>query len=220
MGKVKATVTDTTAVDPTTQTPIADTGATALPPREPAVIVFGKDEAGKPHASWFAAADAALAERAAGLMGMRVLPVATDEVRAKALEAAAGRIFASGKAFAPFCKLPLYEALSAFEESFAPPPPVEPEPEPVVTVSSVPTTWADIGLGSAVLASSGPDEGWWPSIIVEDRGEGLYVVRWQGYDDEPSFVRRGADLGLMPPSAALPIAEVETPAAVPDSAPV
>ena len=206
MGKMKATLTDPATVEAANRTPIADTSDAALTPREPAVVVFGKDEAGKPHASWFAAADAAMAERAAGLMGMRVLPVTTDKARAAALEAASGRIFASGKAFSPFCKMPLYEALSAFEGSFAPPPPVEREPEPVITVRTVPTTWADIAVGSAVLASSGPDEGWWPSVVVEDRGEGLFVVRWQDYDDEPSFVRRADDLALMPRSAASLIA--------------
>src|SRR6476620_10331478 len=41
----------------------------------PAVVVFGRDEAGKAHASWFDHGEAALAEKAAGLMGLRVLRV-------------------------------------------------------------------------------------------------------------------------------------------------
>jgi hypothetical protein len=36
-------------------------------PATAALIVFGKDGAGKPHASWFDDKDAALAEKAAGL---------------------------------------------------------------------------------------------------------------------------------------------------------
>jgi hypothetical protein len=41
----------------------------------PALIVFGQDDSGKPHASWFSAVDAELAERAAGFMNMRALRV-------------------------------------------------------------------------------------------------------------------------------------------------
>ena len=50
---------------------------------KPAVIVFGKDEAGKAHASWFSTADAELATEAAGLMGYSVLPVASPDIAAK-----------------------------------------------------------------------------------------------------------------------------------------
>ena len=40
-----------------------------------AVIVFGKNESGKAHASWIVAAEAELAIKAAGLMGFQVLRV-------------------------------------------------------------------------------------------------------------------------------------------------
>ena len=49
-----------------------------------AVVVFGRDEAGKPHAAWFDQGEASLAEKAADLMGLRVLRVHTDEHRALA----------------------------------------------------------------------------------------------------------------------------------------
>src|SRR3954469_1252231 len=71
-------------------------------PPPPALIVFGRDEAGKPHASRFSHADADLAERAAGLMGMRVLRVTGEEEIALAERLPAGRVFASGRAFVPF----------------------------------------------------------------------------------------------------------------------
>src|SRR5215211_5202766 len=44
----------------------------------PALVVFGRNEAGKAHASWFDHSEAALAEKAADLMGLRVLRVRTD----------------------------------------------------------------------------------------------------------------------------------------------
>src|SRR4051812_20984121 len=63
----------------------------------PAIIVFGRDEAGKAHASWFDQSEAALAEKAADLMGLRVLRVQTDEHRVLAAQLPHGRVFASGR---------------------------------------------------------------------------------------------------------------------------
>ncbi len=203
MGKIKGTTLDQSAAGgadaPVTE---ANDAATA-PAAKPALVVFGRDEANKAHASWFAAVDAELAIKAAGLMGMRVLPVITDEQRAAASKLAAGRIFESGRGFVPFAKEVSYKALEALDGAYAPPAPPEPEPEILVAASSVPATWADLAVGAVVLASPGEDEGWWVAVVTEDRGEGLFELRWIGFDSEPSFVRRGDDLGLAAPSTVL-----------------
>src|SRR5215211_8139047 len=65
---------------------------------EPSLIVFGRDVAGKPRASWFDAGSADLASKAADLMKMRVLRVETEEQKAVARQLAPGRVFASGRA--------------------------------------------------------------------------------------------------------------------------
>src|SRR3954471_13293333 len=78
-----------------------------------AVVVFGRDEAGKPHAAWFDQGEASLAEKAADLMGLRLLRVHTDEHRALAAQLPHGRVFASGRAFVPFVKASLFRALQA-----------------------------------------------------------------------------------------------------------
>ncbi len=168
----------------------------------PAVVVFGKDEAGKAHASWFAEAEAELATEAAGLMGYRVLPVTSPDIAAKAQELAAGRVFASGKGFVPFCKMGVYEALSGFDGAFAPPPPPEPQPLPPLAATSTPQRWEDLGVGSLVLASVGPDEGWYEAVVTEARGEELFVLRWQGWEDHDAFVRRADGLALLPSRSA------------------
>ena len=77
----------------------ADTSAS-----EPSVVVFGRDEAGKPHASWFDAESAELAIKAAELMQMRVLKVETEEQKALARQLARGRVFTTGRAFTPFAR--------------------------------------------------------------------------------------------------------------------
>ncbi len=80
-------------------------------PSEPSVVVFGRDEAGKPHASWFDAESADLAVKAADLMQMRVLKVETEEHKALARQLARGRVFATGRAFTPFARESLYRQL-------------------------------------------------------------------------------------------------------------
>ena len=168
----------------------------------PAVIVFGKDESGKAHASWFAEANTELAIKAAGLMGFQVLRVTSPDIAAKALELAQGRVFASGKGFVPFCKMPAYEALCGFEGAFAPPAPPEPQPEPPLAVTTTPQRWEDLAVGSLVLASVGPDEGWFEAVVTEARGESIFLLRWQGWPEDVAFVRRADGLALLPEPAA------------------
>jgi len=79
----------------------------------PAVILFGKDETSKPHASFFPESDLAGALNAAALMKMRVLRTDTDARRAVAADLPQGRVFASGKAFVPFVAAPVYQRLIA-----------------------------------------------------------------------------------------------------------
>lgn len=82
------------------------------PPASP-IAVFGLDGSGKPHASYFAGGEAELATKAAAIMGMHVLLLTGPECDGLADQMPQGRIFAaSGKAFVPFCKQPLYERLA------------------------------------------------------------------------------------------------------------
>ena len=71
---------------------------------EATLVLFGRDGAGKPHAAWFDAQSADLAVKAASLTGMRVLHVKGEDQRALAQQLPRGRVFASGKAFAPFVR--------------------------------------------------------------------------------------------------------------------
>jgi hypothetical protein len=74
----------------------------------PALVVFGLDDTKRPHASAFGARQAELAEKAAGLMGMTALRLATAEQKALAAKLPRGRVFASGRAFVPFVRAGLY----------------------------------------------------------------------------------------------------------------
>ena len=185
---------------PMSKAPAAEAAgdAKAKPAVEASHVVFGRDDGGKPHASWFGAVDADLAIKAAGLMSFKVLPITTDEHRTAASGLAAGKVFASGRAFSPFCREAAYEALEAFPEACQPPAPVEPEPAPPPAVTSTPQTWENIAPGSMVLASMSEDQGWFEAVVVEARGDDLFVLRWQGWPDDPEFARRRQSLALLP----------------------
>jgi hypothetical protein len=62
-----------------------------------AVVVFGRDATGKPHASSFSQSEADLATKAAERMGLRLLPVRTDIEQALAAKVPRGRVFATGR---------------------------------------------------------------------------------------------------------------------------
>src|SRR3954447_26297667 len=84
---------------------------------KPALIVFGTDRSGKPHAAWFTAEEAEAARTAAGLIGYRVLPLTTEAQAQVAAKLARGRLFENGRAFVPFVKAALYQTLSKMAEA-------------------------------------------------------------------------------------------------------
>lgn len=174
----------------------------------PAVVVFGRDHRGKPHASRFEAADAELAEKAAGLMGMRVLRIASDQHEALAVRLPPGRVFASGRGFMPFVKAELFAQLDAEPGAFAP-------ERPAGAVASAPHSpkggrsagqvskadWPGIKTGSLVLAAEeGYPTYWYVATVIAERGHDLFELRWWE-DDGTTVVRRREHLGLFPAAA-------------------
>lgn len=183
--------------------------------KDAALIVLGRDEAGKAHASWFAEADRPLAETAARLMGFAALGVAADGVRALARHLPQGKVFASGRAFVPFVRASLYEQLldhlpegaveaarAAAEADTADAPQTEPTgPNAYAEASGREQTrdWKTLKKGDIVLACEKPGEPWYPATIVEEKGSGLVVLRWRDYEDDPAITRRREHLGLLHP---------------------
>ncbi|MCJ2127576.1 hypothetical protein [Methylobacterium sp. E-045] len=186
-----------------------DAAANTADTANPAVILFGTDEGGKPHASTFSQAEVELAERAAGLMGLRVLHITTDEHRTVAAQLPAGRIFAqSGRGFVPFVKKALYERLlNLAGPGEAPPrsvaampnsPPSNDMPAPAGD-STRPASWAEVKVGSLVLASTGQQEGWFESVVVYTKADSLFELRWRDWPEEAHFVRHRDALALLSP---------------------
>jgi hypothetical protein len=56
----------------------------------------------------------------------------------------------------------------------------------------------DIGPGSVVLATEGPEEGWFEAVVVTVEGE-LLKLRWRDYPGIPAFSKRLTQVALLPP---------------------
>lgn len=185
----------------------------------PALIILGRDEQGKPHASWFADDEATTARKAAALMGMAALAVTSDELRALADQLPHGRLFASGKAFVPFVKGELFTRLAGYlsvseqvrleqrgsgaatsEEAAASASSglggVAPSEVPAGAVG---TDWKTLAVGNVVIAFENQDDGWWPAVVVRVASENMYTLRWRDYPDQPTIVRSRKHIALLHP---------------------
>jgi hypothetical protein len=195
----------------TTSTP------TAVPP---GLILFGRDERHRPHASRFAAGDKVEAERAAGLMGMHVLEISDDTHQSLAAGLPHGRLFESGKAFVPFVKAEVFSRLVAAAGLPDDAVPVRASSKATGAPPSsgggasgasgaggpggrfkVPADWPGIERGCLVLACAGPQEGWFEAIIMYTKADDAFELQWRDWPDDPLITRHRSELGLLPPGA-------------------
>ena len=164
------------------------------------IVVFGKDDAGKPHASMFARENAELAMKAARLMGMQVMRPLSKAARELAAKLPKGKVFASGRGFVPFVRLKLYEALlmSHADPENQVPADANEAANSAESSDASPSTEPlsnDLQEGALVLAPAGPDEGWWEAVVVKVKGD-LLTHRWRDFPDDPPFARRRNQIAL------------------------
>jgi hypothetical protein len=74
---------------------------------------------------------------------------------------------------------------------------------PVRSDPALPASWADITVGSLVLASEAPMDGWWESVVIGVKDE-LFTLRWRDFPGQPVFARRRWHLAILPPSTGIP----------------
>jgi hypothetical protein len=177
-----------------------------------ALILLGRDEAGKAHASRFDDLDLKAVRNAAAIMGMATLPIVGKELATMAVTLPKGKLYESGRAFVPFVKSDLYERLhdqlpkkgrealaetnalrrAAAEAAKA----ADAEPE----TFTLPDDWAKITVGNLVLAYDGEGEAWFEAYVVETKSADDLVLRWRGWPDLPNFVRTRNRIALMHPA--------------------
>ena len=185
-----------------------------------AVVLFGRDERGRPHASRFLSDEAAETGNAARLMGLYRAVADTDALRDLAGRLPVGRVFPSGRGFVPFVKADLYARLhaatgtpdtpmparAASKPADAPPPAGagsggHGSPDTPGGAAKAPSDWASIGIGSVVLACQGPMEGWWEAVVTYTKADDRFVLRWRDFPDDGEITRARRDLGLLPPGS-------------------
>ena len=178
------------------------------------LIVFGRDEAGKAHASWFDEANAGPARAAAAEMGFFALQVIGDGLSAISATLPAGRLFASGRAFVPFVKGALLDQLV----EHLPEGTVIPAPTLRLVASGgtseaaagdakrtggekydLPTDWTGIKAGTLVLATEGHGEGWFECVVLDAKPQDVFQVKWRDFPDFAPFYRHRSALALIYP---------------------
>ncbi|MFY0646094.1 hypothetical protein [Sulfitobacter geojensis] len=201
----------TTEPNPATVALVADTA--------PAIIVFGTDDTGKPHASTFTIDQRGDAIRAAGLMSFRAFAVEGETLTALAAKIPAGKVFNSGKGFVPFVKREVGEQLEQLAQVkpdllIAVPFPEDGDDlsggEAVTPLDALPKDWGGIAVGSRVLAQDDPDDGWWEAIVQHVHEGGtqgqpcqIFTLMWEAFPDDDRFVRRFDQVALLHPDFAV-----------------
>jgi hypothetical protein len=173
---------------------------------QPALLVFGLDQAGKSKAGRFVAAHGETAKEAAKALKLTVLEIAGADLEELAKKVPVGRIHARGKAFIPYVKRDLYDRLTALSSE---PPPGDgsaavakgPAAKPPASPPTVPKDWSSLTVGHLVLAKEAPTaEGWWDAVVLERDGDTL-LLRWQGYPKLPTFQRAVTAVALAHPGS-------------------
>lgn len=187
----------------------------------PSLILFGRDDRGRPHASCFVAAEIEGATRAAALMGLHTL-VVTEAYRTLATGLPQGRLFESGKAFVHFCSARVFADLLA--AAGLPDVPLVRAANKAAEATPAPTggsgssgaaggaggaakppaddPWAAVNLGSVVLAKEDDGDGYYAAKIIATKADQNFVLLWEDYPDLMEFTRHRHALGLLRPGPA------------------
>src|ERR1700681_2940093 len=73
---------------------------------------------------------------------------------------------------------------------------IVPAAEKVPFPSPLPKTWADIQVGSLVIAEEALEYGWWHAVVTEVHGD-LLTIRWRDYPKQAATKRNRKDVALL-----------------------
>lgn len=182
----------------------------------PAILVIGRNGTETPRGAWFEQGDFKLAKAGAQLMGMHAIRAAKPEIIELALRLPKGRVFDSGKLFAPKIQTSVFEQLLTHVSAHG----IMAKPKLISSLKAVPdakqssskgqagndgkypTDWSDIKQGNLVLAEDAKGEGWFEAIVLDEvQGRG-FALKWRDFPDEPKIVRSASRIALMMPAAA------------------
>lgn len=165
----------------------------------PIIVVAGLDSEGKPHGAQFSQDQAKLATKAAKLMGLGVGHANTEIALAVAKQLPRGRVYASGRAFAPLIKHTVYEQLQqvvTLERDTS-------APDTPVANQLATDPWQQLKVGSVALyGGKYVEEGWWEVVVREISKDGQTMTCvWRGAPKEKAVKCRRNELGIIGPEA-------------------
>ena len=141
-------------------------------PDTPVIVLFGRDENGKPRAARLPGFNLDLVHRAARLMGYRAVETSVGEAEPILKRLPLGRLFADGKALAPPISEDTYDLISKAVGDLG-------------KISTVlPRTWDGLMPGHLVIAQDSPTNGWFEAVVIERNGDALKIM-WRDFGQEP-----------------------------------
>jgi hypothetical protein len=179
-------------------------------PSGTSLVLYGFDEGGKPRAACFAAKDAVLAKKAAGLMGLSVLPVANQQQIEIAAKLPLGRLYSSGRGLVPNVRAALYEKLIAAAGGVAVASQTSSNAEgqepglkqnsKAASAHQLPTSWDAIDVGHVVIVQEAEKvSGWSEATVVQKSGD-MFTLRWQAPPNKKLITRHRLNLALLCPN--------------------
>jgi len=165
----------------------------------PALIVFGRTGIARPRAGWHPLIEAGLAHKAAERQGLLSLPILTPEEFQIASQIGRGRLFGHGTLFVPTVPLALFDKLVQLYGKACGEGRKDVEQGRESAGPRLPKSWAEIGVGSLVLAPEENDEGWWEAEALAIAGDEL-ALRWRLDPNEPVFIRKLTQVALLNPA--------------------
>lgn len=149
------------------------------------IVLFGRDEEGKPHAARFPDDDPALISKAAQALGLRV-GIATKGPHFEIVQKLPiGRIHATGNGSIPKVAQELYDQLNSLVGG-----------EPGAISPTLPKSWSELAPGHLVLAQDSIEDGWFEAVITKRDGDTL-TVKWRDYPGVPEFERPITAIALL-----------------------
>lgn len=179
----------------------------------PAIAVLFRNGKDTPRGSWFPAESLDAVISGSAEMGMHAIKADTPEIIELARKLPKGRVFDSGKLFAPLIQTKVYEQLLTHLPEHG----IAAKPGLVMTTASTdgggdadaegasdsvpegtrPTDWSKITVGSLVLAEEARMEGWFEAIVLEVRPKDVFKLKFRDYPDDPIITRHVSRLALM-----------------------
>jgi hypothetical protein len=189
----------------------ANNGKQEKLPSGASLVLYGLDEGGKPRAAYFAAKDAALAKKAAGLMGLTVLPVASPQQIEIAAKLPVGRLYSSGRGLVPNVRATLYEKLIEAAPGVAAgsqnsskaegqKPGLEQNPK-AGSARQWPESWDAIDVGHVVIVQEAEKESGWSEATVVQKNGDMFTLHWQAPPNKKLVTRHRLNLALLCPNA-------------------